>query len=80
MSNTEVNIAMRFRLGGRDHISGDPNCPGCESIRGEHRPKQHRDYGSTSCLGLVHAERFECPIGNASQIAYVCDVCYMNPE
>lgn len=75
-----MDIVMRFRLGGRDHVSGDPHCPGCQSIHGEQRPRPHKDYGTSGCLGLVHAETFECPIGKAVQTIYVCDVCYMNPE
>jgi len=68
-------MAFQIRERGRHHISGDPNCPACESVDGRHWPQWHRDIVS-SCVGLVHVERFRGLTPTAgSEIVYYCDGC-----
>jgi hypothetical protein len=73
-------LDFRFRLGGRDHTSNDPQCPGCQSSPGERWPKAHRSYPGATCLGLVHAEKFVKPGDQKSEIVFWCDVCQANPK
>ncbi len=72
-------MMIRFRLGGRDHIRGDRNCPGCESIAGQLHPRLHKEYSGSNCPGLVHAEKFEATANQVNQTVVWCDACYQNP-
>jgi hypothetical protein len=64
-----------FRLGGREHTLNDAECPGCESVGGEHWPKAHRSFTGATCLGLVHAEKFVNSDDQNAEIVFWCDVC-----
>ena len=80
MSETSNKI-VRFRVGGRDHILYDAECSGCESIDGANRwPRPHRDLGSSTCLGLVHAEKFVNRGTKETDTIVWCDVCGTNPR
>lgn len=68
---------MRFRIreGGKEHVNGDPNCPACQSPDEKHWPQLHQDAVS-SCLGLVHVERFPENIKReGASVVYRCDQC-----
>jgi hypothetical protein len=66
---------MKIQEGGKEHVVGDRDCPGCTSPKGEEFPQPHGD-GVAKCPGLIHAEIF----AGGSEIAgeavlYRCDVC-----
>ncbi len=67
-----------LRVDGRDHRSGDANCPGCVSINKQSYPRPHKDFGQT-CLGLIHAERL-LKASNEPITVFVCDTCFANPR
>jgi hypothetical protein len=41
----------------------------------ERYPRPHKAYNGVTCLGLVHAEKFEDP----AKAVYMCDACNANP-
>jgi len=49
---------------------------GCAAMESEHYPRPHTEYKGVTCLGLVHAEKFE----NLAKTVYMCDVCNANPR
>ena len=65
-----------FRTTGRDYEVGEGNCTGCAAMVGEHYPRPHWQYKGVTCLGLVHAEKFE----NPTKTVYMCDACNANPR
>jgi hypothetical protein len=65
-----------FRATGRDHELGDRCCTGCAAILEEHYPRLHREYNGVTCLGLVHAEKFE----DLAKTVYMCDACNAHPS
>ena len=66
---------MKIQEGGREHVVGNRNCPGCESPEGQQFPQPHRDV-ATNCSGLVHAEIFAGRSETAGEaVLYRCDVC-----
>jgi len=65
-----------FRTAGRDHEVGDLYCKGCASMERERYPRPHREYEGVTCLGLIHAEKFDGP----ARTIYHCDVCNANPR
>lgn len=72
---------VRFRSTGRQHTLYDPRCAGCESIDASGRwPRPHRNFGESTCLGLVHAERLENSATQESNMVIWCDVCGANPD
>ena len=44
-------------------------------MEGERYPRPHREHKGITCLGLVHAEKFEDP----AKTIYICDACNANP-
>jgi len=48
---------MKIQEGGKEHVVGDRDCPGCTSPKGEEFPQPHGD-GVAKCPGLIHAEIF----------------------
>jgi hypothetical protein len=54
-----------------DLTVGDENCAGCAAMEGERYPRWHREYRGVTCLGLIHAEKFEDP----AKTFYMCDGC-----
>ena len=68
-------MTFRIREDGKEHIAGDPNCPGCQSPGDERWPRLHRDQVS-GCPGMVHVESFpkEIPVAG-SGVLYHCDGC-----
>lgn len=72
---------VRFRLRGREHTLYDANCTGCESVDASGPwPRPHRNFGTSTCLGLVHAERFENTASQKSDPVIWCDVCGAKPD
>lgn len=72
---------VRFRMGGRQHTVYDPRCAGCESVAASARwPRPHHEFGTSTCLGLVHAERFTNPASQESNLVIWCDVCGVKPD
>ena len=45
-------------------------------MEGERYPRPHREHKGITCLGLVHAEKFEDP----AKTIYMCDACNANPR
>jgi hypothetical protein len=50
---------------------GDENCAGCAAMEGERYPRRQREYRGVTCLGLIHAEKFEAP----AKTVYMRDAC-----
>jgi hypothetical protein len=74
-------LIVRFRVGGREHTLYDAKCAGCERGDSAKRwPRPHRDFGGSSCLGLVHAEKFVNPVSQETDTIVWCDVCGTNPR